>query len=796
MGVQGLWEVVNKAGQSRSLSNLAVKEGFEKNHSGKRAFRIGIDASIWYQHCVHSKGGENPELRLLFFRLCSLARLPFLPLFVFDGDERPKIKRGSKLGKSGSHSLTSGMKKLLEIFGMEWRTALGEAEAELAHLNRYGVIDAVLTDDVDALVFGALRVIKNSSLTLSGNKSNPALDSEGKPSKHHAMIYTAEAIRRHPEVGLTRGGFVLFAMLVKGDYGDGVRDVGKGIALGLARCGFGDELLEFVNLELHTNSRKQLRHSYSALSLPPDFPNMQILENYIDPICSARVGSMGGGKMRDNGELNLARAAAFCEEKFGEWGYRTAIIKRFRSLMWEAAIMRVLRRAALEADEKERTKRLEHGESSVIKGPLTPSPAEAVGTPAYLVKKYLAMTDVDRRRAAFATQPSFEGHNSRNRPLITKILGTRQHVSTDGLLEYRVEVCPSQFVEIAQSGIKGKRSEPKGHAAALDINLIGGSSQVQATKRTTKKLPSDPHSNMRVWIPVSMVRQVEPCLAVDYEARQEKSIHKTPESDVALRKEATLDLSLPQSEEDFPFACSVRIVKKVVPVTNCDRKIVSRITLSLPSASIFASISDAHPPSGFLFSMPNPDDPLESESGLEDEEDADGAPTDWFDRPFNQVVEFDKRHLLNDRIRPEEQARPPCKRAFDHSEIISLLAPSGADKKTEGRIHQLPKKRKAQSTTSQPHFTCPPSCNVSRPHDQPCLDPNVLEVFSDSEEEEIFRPISVSIGKFPRPLPLIIIPKRAAALGAHAPKRQSYHQPSRQRSDLMMDNVEMMIDLT
>lgn len=38
--------------------------------------------------------------------------------------------------------------------------AFGEAEAELAHLNRTGIIDAVMTDDVDALVFGALRVIK------------------------------------------------------------------------------------------------------------------------------------------------------------------------------------------------------------------------------------------------------------------------------------------------------------------------------------------------------------------------------------------------------------------------------------------------------------------------------------------------------------------------------------------------------------------------------------------------------------------------------------------------------------
>ncbi|KAG2066559.1 hypothetical protein BDR04DRAFT_64696 [Suillus decipiens] len=136
---------------------------------------------------------------------------------------------------------------------------------------------------------------------------------------------------------------------------------------------------------------------------------MQTLENYTDPICNARIGSLGGGKMRDNGELNPLHAAAFCEEKFGEWDHRTAMTKRFRSLMWKAAIMKILRRAVLEADEKERPKRLEHGESLVIKGPLTSSPTEAVGTPAYLINKDPAMTDVDRCRAAFTPQPSFEG---------------------------------------------------------------------------------------------------------------------------------------------------------------------------------------------------------------------------------------------------------------------------------------------------------------------------------------------------------------------------------------------------
>jgi holliday junction resolvase YEN1 len=105
-----------------------------------------------------------------------LAELPLLPLFVFDGRNRPKLKRGSRKGKSGSHGLTDGMKKLLDVFGMEWRMvsdfsgiflsvadkrkAEGEAEAELAQLNLAGVIDAVMTDDVDALVFGARTIIR------------------------------------------------------------------------------------------------------------------------------------------------------------------------------------------------------------------------------------------------------------------------------------------------------------------------------------------------------------------------------------------------------------------------------------------------------------------------------------------------------------------------------------------------------------------------------------------------------------------------------------------------------------
>lgn len=38
--------------------------------------------------------------------------------------------------------------------------APGEAEAELAYLNRIGVIDGILSDDVDNFLFGAMTVIR------------------------------------------------------------------------------------------------------------------------------------------------------------------------------------------------------------------------------------------------------------------------------------------------------------------------------------------------------------------------------------------------------------------------------------------------------------------------------------------------------------------------------------------------------------------------------------------------------------------------------------------------------------
>ncbi|EED79402.1 predicted protein, partial [Postia placenta Mad-698-R] len=557
MGVQGLWDILNKAGQSRAFKNLTVVDGFEENESGRRAYRVGIDASIWYHHATFSKGGENPELRLFFFRLCKLLEFPLIPLFVFDGRERPKVKRGSKLGKAGSHNLTARVKQLLDCYGIEWRMARGEAEAELACLNRAGVIDAILTDDVDTLVFGARTVIKNPSLSLTGNKANPAQNYEGKTSKYHVMVFSAEALRNHPEVQMTRGGLVLFALLSGGDYDKGLNHFGPQIAHGLARLGFGDRLLEAyerqsgrnmthflsqwraeINVELHTNAHKLLRCPYPSLSIPEDFPDMDVLRNYINPVCSASVGHQGGGALRDNGDLSIPRLAAFCEDHFGEWGHRSGILKRFRNVIWEASVIRVLRRAALEADELEKTKRIRAERTdTAIRGVLQLPTTEGVGTPASLVKKYLSPAEVDHRAAIFVQRNNnpapLAGAEPDMYPMIRKILSARHHVSTDNLLEYRVEVDPRQLVALAESGIKGKHREPAGLANVSDDDSnedddedATSSQGTNRRKRKKIKAPVDPQSMMRLWIPACMMRQVHPELVEDYEEAERAKLAK------------------------------------------------------------------------------------------------------------------------------------------------------------------------------------------------------------------------------------------------------------------------------
>ena len=142
-----------------------------------------MKAQMVFHKPSHAQCGKNPELRALFYRLCYLARFQLSAVFVFDGAGRPSSKRAKQV-RSKPHWLTEDFKKFISMFGFHYYTvypfisifsiseghinqAPGEAEAELALLNRVNLIDAVMTDDGDTFIFGATCVIKKYVWVLS-----------------------------------------------------------------------------------------------------------------------------------------------------------------------------------------------------------------------------------------------------------------------------------------------------------------------------------------------------------------------------------------------------------------------------------------------------------------------------------------------------------------------------------------------------------------------------------------------------------------------------------------------------
>lgn len=550
-------------------------DGFQRNVKGVRGLRIGIDASIWFYHATYGREGENPELRTLFFRCSRLLGIPLLPLFVFDGPKRPSMKRNKKIsGKS--HWLTEGMKNIIEAFGFEWHMvrlssclslsmnlhciqAPGEAEAELAFLNRTGVIDAVLSDDVDTFVFGGTMVVRkcapssfsshlllthpSPSSSLSGNHPHNLADPSVKDDGNHVVIFRASGFGI-PEISLSHGGLILIALLSGGDYHQaGLSGCGPKVAHGLAKCGFGDSLLSAARTqsreglqeyligwrrdlaeELRTNTHGILGRRYNSLSkaIPEEFPDIDILMSYANPVTSETEGKVHRIKATWERPLDLGRIAHICELYF-EWGVRHVVIKRFRTVIWPAAVFRFLRESVLEKDLKD---------------------AEQPFSPA---TTHLSQTEPPSSSPATSTAASLShlriDGSSTCRDLITRIHSTRNHDSTDGLLEYRLEVSPERLVTLASAGIKDIRPP-------LIADMSSSGDTTDERDKRAKKPPPDPSSSFRVWIAACIVRAAMPSLVDSFEENaKRKAAKKTTHAKTGTRSKIVDTATSPAPED-------------------------------------------------------------------------------------------------------------------------------------------------------------------------------------------------------------------------------------------------------
>ncbi|KAG1845208.1 PIN domain-like protein [Suillus subluteus] len=329
MGITELWKLVSPSTEGQTLTAFTLEglKGHVQDESGLSMMMVGVDASAWlYAVCKlqafrlgHAQSGENLELRTLMYKLVTLANMPVHAHFVFDGEDRPTIKR-SKQVQSAPHWLTQSLQELLQIFGFTWATAKGEAEADLAFLSKAGKISAVLMEDSDALLFGAEKV-----LHITDNEDGTFL----------VDAYCAEALSNDPKVPLTASCLLLLAMLRGGDYNLG----------GLSGCGSQlPGMLETWRDRLRTVlvdgtlGRKYL--TLTALT-PADFPSVEVMRLYLHPVTTWTDGASSSLLPQFNPtQPNIARLAAFCQARLG-W-MRPKIHKYLRNHFWSAACMQAL----------------------------------------------------------------------------------------------------------------------------------------------------------------------------------------------------------------------------------------------------------------------------------------------------------------------------------------------------------------------------------------------------------------------------------------------------------------------
>ncbi|KAL3962269.1 hypothetical protein ACCO45_003792 [Purpureocillium lilacinum] len=321
MGIKGIYRELGP-GTRVSLSKLAA-DTFEHQN---RPFRIAIDIAIWQRD---KPCDSNP-----FYRLVRLLGTPVQPIFVFDGPNKPVFKRNKRSGR-GDGVATAQAKQLIRLFGFAVHDAPGEAEAECALLQKHGIVDAVLSEDVDTIMFGCTKTLRNWS-------------SEGKTSKTptHVSLYDVHD-PKIAEVGLDREGMVLIALMSGGDYlPDGIPGCGVKVAYEAAKAGFGKSICrlkasdasgikawrESLTHQLRTNEQGHFRTKHRALIIPEDFPNIEVLRYYTHPVVSPQSTlDAVRQKLERKQTIQLEALREFTRETF-DWDYKIGAVKFIRVL--------------------------------------------------------------------------------------------------------------------------------------------------------------------------------------------------------------------------------------------------------------------------------------------------------------------------------------------------------------------------------------------------------------------------------------------------------------------------------
>lgn len=243
MGVGGkFWDLLKPYARLEGLDFLRDK-------------RVAVDLSYWivqHETAIKKYSVPKPHLRLTFFRTINLfAKFGAFPVFVVDGTPSP-LKSQARLARFYRSTIDSSTLpvaeegitversptflkcvqecvELLEQFGMPVLKAKGEAEALCAQLNSEGYVDACITADSDAFLFGAKCVIKS----IRPNSKEPF------------ECYCISDIEAG--LGLKRKHLIAMSLLIGNDHDlNGVQGIGLDTALQFVQNFTEDEILNIL----------------------------------------------------------------------------------------------------------------------------------------------------------------------------------------------------------------------------------------------------------------------------------------------------------------------------------------------------------------------------------------------------------------------------------------------------------------------------------------------------------------------------------------------------------------------
>jgi len=233
MGIKNLLKFLN------SFPDLVI----EKNINEYKGKKIAIDISILLYQVVISVRNSGADLTNkqgkitshvlgLFNKTTKLLVKGIIPVYVFDGkppeikrkilDMRKNVRRKAQEKMANAVSQEEKIKyfkrsvtitkeqlddcrKLLDCMGVPYIDAPEEADSQCAWLAKKGLVDAVLTEDMDILTFGSPYVIRN----LTSFKKKPIEISLDKIKNRFSW---------------TQDEFIQFCILLGCDYTDHITD--------------------------------------------------------------------------------------------------------------------------------------------------------------------------------------------------------------------------------------------------------------------------------------------------------------------------------------------------------------------------------------------------------------------------------------------------------------------------------------------------------------------------------------------------------------------------------------------